>query len=474
MKALYVRKQLRAGSSSAPNVRNSKQPHMGAAMTEEQDQTSKTSTSEETGPVPVHPTEAIPSATEPEPAPSEPASLHDVAATTGSYARGLMGRLSAFLSAHGLATAIVAALCVVAVLGMGALARTFSSLPDDASVRRDVQSSLAVPAYSGGAYGHDEPLSLVDVRIDRRTRGASGSGTYQVDVTASYSNGMVDVSQEATLTYGRTDGAWTCSEATPKGSALYATTSGTDAEKLVANAAGILQRADSSQPDAAGSVSLSRLYEGADVSVVEQSFDADAQTEAVTLHFSKASTFTSYECDVKASFAFRPGNGLWELTSAAASGNAREATLSPLVGSWAGSFQGQVAAEGRCFGAKEAGLRVSITSADSGHISGTLSVVAHFHGEPASDQQGMEGDTQLTDVPFTGAPVSGEAGLSFLCTIPDDAGGGGEMNLVFGPADDPDGAHATITTYHTYTTSFLFIPYEREAIFSDTFALTRE
>ena len=443
-------------------------------MTEEQDQTTKTTAGDQTEPVPVHPTETIPSAEEAQPAQAEPASLHDVATTTGSYARGLLGRLSAFLAAHGLATAVVAALCVAAVLGMGTLARRFSSLPDDVTVRSDVQSSLAAPAYSGGAYGYDDPLSLVDVQVDKRARSSSESGAYQVDVTASYSNGKVDVLQEATLVYEPSDGAWTCSTATPVGSAVYSTTSGTDEGKIVSNAASILQRADSSQADAAGSVSLSRLYDGADVRVVEQAFDAETQTAAATLHFSKTSTFTSYECDVQASFAFRPGNGLWELTSAAASESAREATLAPLVGTWSGPFQGQVAAEGRCFGAKEAGVRISISSADSGRISGTVTVIAHFHGDPSSDQQAMDGDTELTDVPFTGTSVQGEAGLSFMCTLPDDAAGGAEMNLVFGPADDPDGAHATVTTYHTYTDSFLFIPYERQAIFSNTFVLTRE
>ena len=443
-------------------------------MTEEQDQTTKTTAGDQTEPVPVHPTETIPSAEEPQATQSEPASLHDVATTTGSYARGVVGRLSEFLAAHGLATAVIAALCVVAVLAMGALARNFSSLPDDATVRRDVQSSLAMPAYSGGAYGHDDPLSLVDVQIGRRSRGQTGEGTYQVEVTTSYSNGMVNVLQEATLAYEQTAGAWTCSAATPVGSAVYSTTSGTDAGKLVSSAAGILQRADSSQPDATGSVSLSRLYEGAEVRVVEQTFDAESQTETATLHFSKSSTFTSYECDVQASFAFRPGNGLWELTSATVSDGARDATLAPLVGTWVGSFQGQVAAEGRCFGAKDGGVRINISSAGSGRISGTVSVIAHFHGDPESDQQAMDGDTQLTDVPFSGTSVSGEAGLSFMCTLPEDASGGAEMNLVFGPTDDPDGAHATITTYHTYTTTFLFIPYERQAIFSDTFVLTRE
>ena len=443
-------------------------------MTEEQDQTTKTAVDEETGPVPVHPTEAIPTAAESEPEPAEPASLHDVAATTGSYARGVVGRVSAFLQTHALATAAVVTLCVVAVLGLGALTRSLSSLPDDAAVRHDVQAMLAAPSYSGGAYGDDEPLSLTDVRVDRRTRNSSENGAYQVDVTASYSNGSVEALQEATLLYDHADGSWTCGSATPVGSALYSTTSGTDPEKLVANAAGILQRADSSQPDESGSVALSRLYDGAEVSVTEQSFDAEAQTEAVTLHFSKASTFTSYECDVQASFAFRQGNGLWELTSATASEGARAATLDPLVGTWVGTFQGQVAAEGRCFGAKEAGARVTISSASAERIAGTLSVVAHFHGEPTSDQQTMEGDVQLTDVAFSGTAVEGEAGFSFLCTLPDDAGGGGELNLVFGPSEDPDGARATVTTYHTYTTSFLFIPYERDAVFSDTFVLTRE
>lgn len=425
---------------------------------------------------PASPTEQIPPAAEsPQPSTPEAATFHDVASTAGSFARGRLARLETFLATHRLALAAAALALVVAAALLALAVRRLLDYPT--ASRQDVAAHLAAPAYSGGAYGHDDAPLLSDVRQTARHKDARTPNKCQLTVVATYASDAVEALQEATLTYERGADGWACVAAEPTGSASFRATAGVSEDKLAANVAGLLQRAEASlaQDEATTSSSLPALYGDADVAVTGASFDEDAQTASADLHLTRSSAFTAHECDLHATFAFRPGNGLWELTSATVSPGAKDVQLTPLVGTWEGTFRAQAAADGKCFGAKEAGLQVSIGSVSGQRIAGTLSGVAHYHADLSADAEATEGDAALSAVPFQGTLVDGGAqDISFACTTPEDARGSVTLTLTFGTPEDPTAATATLTTTHAYTATFLLIPYQREATFSDTYVLTRQ
>jgi len=440
-----------------------------------EDSPSEESTTAQTQGMPVSPTEQIPSPGEGPRIETQPASLHDVASAAESFARSHLSWVHKLFSVRGLVVAIVAVVAVALIGGAYFTVNRLADLPDTSLFRQDAQSLLTAPTHNGGAYGIDEPFILSDIEVTSRHKDVASPSKCEVNTVVTYSNGAVSAQQEATLRYERQDGSWTCVSAEPIGGASFSATTGVDRQKLRENINGILQRAEASRDDETGSIALPTLYAGAEVEVLDETFDEESQTDVATLHISKSDTFTSYECDVKATFSFRPGNGLWELTSAEASSGAKDATLTPLIGTWTGTFRGQVAYEGKCYGAKDYGLRVVITHAEGHEISGTIDCLAHYHADLSADSQETEGDTQLTEVPFTGTLVETSPGLTFTCTTPEAAEGVLELQLTFGSEASPTAVSATLTTKHDYVaTILLFIPYDEEATFSDTFVLSRE
>ena len=242
----------------------------------------------------------------------------------------------------------------------------------------------------------------------------------------------------------------------------------------------LLQAADTSSD---GSESLGSLYRNTTVEVEADNFDQETQTEALTLHLSKPGTFVSYDCRLAAHFRFTEASGAWELVEVRASDGAKDLGFSPLVGTWQGTFRSQQTEVGKCLAASEAGLTVVITSADvksDGQVllEGTVSGVAHLHAATADDVQQSEGDLTLSEVPFTGSlaedSVRQSAGLVFVCTMQDQAGGQVTLTLEFGSASAPDAASATLESIHPFEdTILLIVPYQREAYYADTFTLVK-
>lgn len=421
------------------------------------------------------PTEHMPDPGESPAVDTDPASLHDVAAAAESFARDRVGRLREALGARKVLIAVALVVAIAAILGIAALVRTLADMPDASSFKKDAQTMLAAPAYNGGTYGSDEPLVLHDLEVTGRHKAASKPNECQVNAVATFSNGSVEALQEAELSYVRQDGAWKCVGAEPVGGASYTAVAGVEDEKVLSNVSSVLQRAEASFSEEQNGTALPALYGDAQVTITEESFDAEAETEVMQLHLARSATFTAYECDVRATFAFRPSNGQWELTAATASQGAKDITLSPLVGTWTGTFSEQTPGnKSKCFGAKASDLQVVITSAADGKISGTLSGIVHFHGECAQDVEATEGDTTLTDVPFTGTMLHEGNGISFACTTPEDARGTIELTLLFGTQEDPSAARATLTTTHIYEASWFIFAYDNQATFADTFVLTRQ
>ena len=420
------------------------------------------------------PTENMPAADEAPAVDTDPASMHDVAAAAGSYARSRFGQLRTFVVTHRFALAAVMALGVAAILGIALLVGRLADMPDQASFMKDAQTMLSAPDYSGGAYGSDEPLVLRNLEVTNRRKQAAQPNECLVSGVATFSNGAVEALQEAQLTYERKDGTWTCTGAEAVGGASYRAVTGLETDKVLSSMSGILQRAETSFSEEQNGTALPSLYADAQATITSDSFDAETQTEVMSLHLARSATFTAYECDVQATFAFRPSNGLWELTAATASDNAKDITLSPLMGTWTGTFREQTSSKGKCFGAKASDLRIVVTSVSNDKITGTLSGIVHYHGEVPEDTDASEGDTELSGVPFSGTMLREGSGISFTCTTPQDASGVVELSLLFGTQDDPSAARAVLTTTHAYEASWFIFAYDTEATFSDTFVLTRE
>jgi hypothetical protein len=372
-----------------------------------------------------------------------------------------------------------------------------ASAPADDAIVTDALQKAPVPQREASGYEADGVLIATKATIgDKRVSRDSAEAVAHM----TFSNGSVEARQDATLTYERTNGStWECGGVTPSGAASFAATSGVDQDKVLEQIDALLTRAErSSRAPGAGSASgtgtgsgpgpssddqatLSTVYQDASVRVTGEAFDREGQTDTLSIHLSRANGFTSYECDLTAGFKFVAASGQWELANAAASDGAKRAGLSPIKGTWTGTFQSQKSSGAKCFGAKESPLSLDITKvADDGNrIEGTLSCRVHYHAEPADDSPETEGDAQLSRVPFVGSRTSDKGGstggtLEFSLTLPEDSSGVTSALLRFGSPDDPERVTCEVTTRHSYEATLLVIPYRRDASYTDTYLLARE
>lgn len=419
------------------------------------------------------PTAQIPFA---EPDQEEPAaSFRDVTRTAGSYARGRLSALQVFLQGHRPVTIATALVFLVAVLVIVVFAARLADLPATTAIEQDIRSHYARASYEPSTYGSDDPLGLFEIRVISCER-TGDPDECVAQAALSYASSSLQLSEDVSLTYTRTDGTWTCTEAGTPENLVYTATTGIDKTKLVENVGPVLSKAEASLADEgkdSTALSLPTLYADADVAITSETFDAHEQDDHILLHLEHSSAFTSYECDLSARFVFRPGNGAWELSSASVDPQAKELTFAPLVGTWEGSFREQSALEAKCFGAKSADMRIVIDAAEDGRVTGTISCLAHYHADLSRDAEGSEDDVQLTDVPFSGTIDATSTGIAFDCTTPEDAKGALALRLEFGTQSDPSAARATVITSSSYESAFLFIPYEREARFADSYTLTK-
>ena len=392
---------------------------------------------------------------------------------------------------------VVAALLALAaaIAGVTLFLYRTSQMPPDDLVRTDAQAKLAAPSYTAGPYASDDPLVLDTVEIERKQPSKTRRGACEVNVVATFSSTAMETRADATLTYVHEDGAWSCTAATT-GNASHRATAGVSTEKVVGQVDTLLQAADAETGDKGAS--LVNLYRNAEVSVVSEEFDEEAQADVVTLHCSSAATFVSYECDLVARFRFAAASGAWELAGAEVSDTARELGFRPLVGTWRGTFQNQVSRSGKCLAARDAGLVVEVRRAAMGEdggatIEGTVTGVAHLHADAEADAASSEGDVTLDAVPFVGATPTNastedllallagtgdkkkRAGIVFECTTQDNPDGEVRLVLEFGSSKAPDEATATLTSTHDYQDVFLgLVPYERESRYDDAFSLEKE
>lgn len=420
---------------------------------------------------PVAPTPAGPDAGADDPA------LRDVAGTMGRYLHGRAQAVRDALRAHRVA-AVVAAVAVLVLLAVGvALALRPPEAPSEELVAEDARTRLTTPEYAPGAFGIDDILVARDVEV--RSIAPSEDGVARAEVLVTYEgSNAVRAEKSATLGYALRDGEWVAAGEPEDVRVSWTPVNGISRERLAANMATVLERADQQLGGDGGGASLEELYEGAELTVEREEFDPEEGTDVLDLVCVRAGIFESYECRLTVTFSFRSSTGQWEIEGVRVSEDGRTRSLEPLVGTWSGTFSRQETDGTKCLAARAAGLAINVdqtwTEGGVTQVSGSVAGVAHYHAHPAQDAQGCDGDSLFQEVPFTATLVDDEDGTLVLeATLPEDVDGVVSLTLRLGSPDDPTAATAEVTTSFAHTGSFLFIPYDETLTYTDVFSLRK-
>lgn len=457
-------------------------------------------------PVPAEPeTEELPGAERRGQAPlsSERPHLRDVTGVTGSY---LHAKFDEFLAACRRHKGACAGLAVLAVIAVFALVGAFSharNVPAVDFVEADARQRMAVPDYAPGDFGSTDTLYISEVSVGSRRRvmrtsdssqaqfGASGYA--EARVTATFSNGSVTATKISTLSYAKVGSDWQAIGGEEDTDVSYEATAGIDRSRLLDEMAALYAKGDATLAAGASATSeagtsqlaLAEIYANSKVSVTDEEFDAEAQTDTITLTCVKASSFESYTCKMVAHFAFRPVNGVWELDSLEINDDAKTRTFQPLVGTWKATFQSQETDGEKCLGASGADFTVTFDAAETGsddgtgtRLTGTISTLAHFHEHPSAVAASCPGDEQLSDVKLVANYYGGhnadvDSDIAFVATLPEEVGGTVTVTFGFGTADDPTQAVAHVQTSYPHKGTFLFIQYDQTITYTDTYLLQK-
>lgn len=414
------------------------------------------------------------------------------------HPHGIAGIRDAF-SRHRAAFVLLVVGAVAIVLILVTAGVHAANLPPTDVVETDATARLSTPPYDCGLYGNDSKLSLVGLEVSSRTRTATAitsdaaqfgaSGYASANVTATYKNASVTATKTATLGYAKVGGSWVGVGTEQNARLSYEATAGIDQSRMLGSMSAILGRADqalhvddSDSTGYANEPSLVGLYDNANVTVADEEFDAEAQTDTVKLELTKSEGFGEYTCELTVHFAFRAANGVWEIDSIDVSDDPKTLGYSSVVGTWTGTFQSQETDGTLCLAASSAPLEVTISSyqntASGARLTGTISGVAHFHDHPRDNADSCDGDTAFSDVAFTasldGSGASGLSGTSvFVATLPQMTGGTVSVALGFGTSDDPTAVVAVVETSYHHEESFLFVQYDASIGYKDTYALRR-
>lgn len=416
----------------------------------------------------------------------------DAQLSTRKRNRALAG-VRSYMKLHPRGTAVLVLVGFVVAAFLALAWHRSNNLPDLALIEQDARERIEAPSYSGGSFGSDDGLVPTQVTVgarqhsDRAPEGAELEETFAAtsyvtaDVMVNYQNGSVIATKTATLGYAKQNQTWIDAGVVSNEQVSFLATCGVDQEKTLGNIGQVLEQAGSGIPAKKGVPSLTSLYEGASFEVMSSTFDEGAQTDTLTIHARKGGRFSSYECDIVATFAFVQASGLWELSEAHVTDDAWVRRFDPLLGTWEGTFESQTVSSGaKCLAGGSTSLSLAISSwADTGsgaRLSGTLTAVAHYHRSPETDGNASEGDTVLEAVPFTATlyepeDAQLESGATFIATLPEAAGGTVSLTLVFGSAEDEATVTATVTTEYSFEDTFILVPYQNKVIYADTYEL---
>lgn len=429
--------------------------------------------------------------------------LRDVTGVTGSYLRAKFGEFLAACKQH---RGMCAGFAVVAIAAAFALVGAFTharNVPSADFVAADARQRMAAPDYAPGDFGSTDTLYISDVSVGSlrrvmRTSDSSqaqfgASGYVEARVTATFSNGSVTATKTSTLSYAKVGSNWQAIGGEEDTDVSFEATAGIERGRLLSEMAALYAKGDATLAAGASATSeagtsqlaLAEIYANSKVSVTDEEFDAEAQTDTVTLTCVKASSFESYTCKMVAHFAFRPVNGVWELDSLEINDDAKTRTFQPLIGTWKGTFQAQETDGEKCLGASNADFTVTFGAVETGsddgtgtRLTGTIGALAHFHEHPSAVAASCPGDEQLSDVKLVANYYGGhnadvDSDIAFVATLPEEVGGTVTVTFGFGTADDPTQAVARVQTSYPHKGTFLFIQYDQTITYTDTYLLQK-
>ena len=425
-----------------------------------------------------------------EPAGEDP-QLRRMEDETNEHASPRRHSFAKFVSTHQRMLGIGLALGVIVVLAAVWLILNIVDAPTYTKIENDLAQLMPTYEYAGGVYGPDLQIPLSSVAVTKREGTKTpegmeagegvGSAAYGVDAEAIYDDGKIRAARNVEALYVRNEGEWTVTGELAERDTTFTARAGVDEQKVLDNMSAILNAAKTEN-----GASLADIYTDGQFSIVGNAFkeagNKDAATNDVTVRCSKENGFFAYEGNVVAHFAFEAGT--WVLRNAQADGNTALRSYTPLVGTWSGELVSSSSNGATCYGAQGNGFRVTIDSvgepsASRTKVSGTVSVLAHYHQKLEAEANTFEGDTLVERIPFTGTIQTKRDGqtednITVECTTAGSPQGDISFTLSFGTNDDPSAVLAHVTCTHTYEEKvLLFIPHQTTAKFEDTYTLRR-
>lgn len=415
--------------------------------------------------------------------------LSDVAAVAGSYARERRQGVGDYVKRHPKRIALLIVLLLVAIFAVVMAGIRASNLPDEDLIRESAHNRVETPAYSGGFFGYDDPLALASVEVGARRHlsGAPESTVHDVsfgaisyaeaDVALSYRNEHISAVKTATIGFAEHPEGWVDAGIPMNEQVAFAALTGVDEEKVLSNIGLLLDRADASNDGT--EPSLQEIYYDGEFEVQAHSFDPVEQTDLIVIHCSAKQGVSTYECLLSAQFTFLPANGLWELSGATTSKDAKDRSLSMLEGTWDGSFSSARVSEGdNCLAGSSKPMTLVVDGVGAlgsdTVLDGHVSLVAHLHEPPETRQDESADDVWYGDESIT-CTLVGELGnkLVFEGALSERAAGTVSIRL---EVEDADRITATVTTVYDWTTTEGFIitwETEHSVTYTDTYTLRR-
>lgn len=359
------------------------------------------------------------------------------------------------LMAASAAVVLVVVVSVVAFQGLG-------EQPSDAEAASAIaRLEFVAPEgegelFVGGGEYQIESVEVIGMTLQRDATGSLyemglQSDYYVVEAVVTATNGSVRATRYCTVTLGQEESfsaSWVALTGIVESGTTYEVLVGLDADAVEGDLA-----AATSEVLAAAGEGLQALYDGGSVEVDAGTFDAEAQTTTFVVSLAKETNLWSLAGTVTVVYAF--DGGMWTLREATATDEADDPTYQALLGTWASTASAQVASgEGSCAAGETYGLVLVIESVDDETlmVSGTVSLVAHYHDALDEDADSTAGDTRLEDVTFevvlqegysasegsvSGTGVAGFLGGSVIVDVGED----GLVELQLALVDDADGGH---------------------------------
>lgn len=348
----------------------------------------------------------------------------------------------------GAAVAVVALIITAVMLLNGG--------PSDGDIENMVRNQLTPGAFSG-TYVNETPYEVSAVKILSKEKGSltaeekqalgyfgislDSNDYYECQIEVDLTNDLAETVKTGEVSVVKYQGEWGLSTNPSFSNSSTTAKAGVDSGKVIENIDTILYQASSGMSD-----SLSYLYKDGTFEVASENFDESAQTDTLEITCKKETDYSELTGTITAVFTLQDGS--WKLTSAQGSDGIDKASYQKLVGTWTGKFfETRYAFGGKCYGAESKEAKVVINSVDDNSlkVEGTFTVLAHYHDKSSSDANSTDGDTVLSEEPFTMTLEYGHW---------DSGTGGSEYGGLYSRAQDSNGSVSVNLAFGTYSSSY--------------------